>query len=751
MWLSWFPWKFIVSRLAKQAGFVDPVKVLFRLEAFAQPLETKKPLEMLRSGMILHARGILNTGAIQHNLDWIWPYWVECQYNPRNEAFIPRAFSLSHINLTHRNWTAVGLPDCDEYPIVDPRGLVTPFWDSWSLDTWMIGEDRSALFPSKLDAVDQRLDLAGGLAVVTCSRRADMEIESRAEMLWDEKAPHCVLSISAKSPKKAWLVVSLRPYNPEGVSFINTIALDEPAARWKVGRQRHVCFEPPADRYRFCYYHKGDVHTQLFVDHAETSVTCRVGMATAAAMFAVAPGAEKKVRIRVPLLGSAGRPAARRVAASWPQALAGSVSLRLPEKKLQDLFAAALHTLVLHSPGEVYPGPYTYKRFWFRDAAFILHALLCVGLIERVERVLDTYPARQTARGFFLSQEGEWDSNGQALWILKRFCDLSGQPPKTAWQHAIEKGAQWIVRKRRSEKLSELHAGLLPPGFSAEHLGPNDYYFWDNFWGVAGLQAAAGLCAALDAGGQAARFGSEAEQFLAAITRCLAKVEGRNGRRGMPASVYRRMDSGAIGSLAAGYPLQIFDPKDRRLLDTAGFLMDNCRVKGGFFLDIIHSGINPYLTLHLAQVLMRAGDPRCFDLLRAVADQASATGQWPEAIHPRTLGGCMGDGNHVWAAAEWVLMVRNGFVREEGQGLILGAGIPPEWCRPSEAIFFGPAPTSFGPVRVAIQPGEEKIEVAWEGAWRKSEPAIGVAVPGFETVFPPAGQTSVVLRKDAGS
>ena len=24
-----------------------------------------------------------------------------------------------------------------------------------------------------------------------------------------------------------------------------------------------------------------------------------------------------------------------------------------------------------------------------------------------------------------------------------------------------------------------------------EHLGPNDYYYWDDFWGVAGLQAAA--------------------------------------------------------------------------------------------------------------------------------------------------------------------------------------------------------------------------------------------------------------------
>ena len=36
-----------------------------------------------------------------------------------------------------------------------------------------------------------------------------------------------------------------------------------------------------------------------------------------------------------------------------------------------------------------------------------------------------------------------------------------------------------------------MHAGLLPAGFSAEHLGPNDFYYWDDFWSIAGLQAAA--------------------------------------------------------------------------------------------------------------------------------------------------------------------------------------------------------------------------------------------------------------------
>ena len=91
----------------------------------------------------------------------------------------------------------------------------------------------------------------------------------------------------------------------------------------------------------------------------------------------------------------------------------------MPDSGFVYLYETAVRSLLLHSPGEVYPGPYTYKRFWFRDAAFILHALLCVGLADRVKRALDRFPDRQTRSGFFLSQDGEWDSNGESLWIMR--------------------------------------------------------------------------------------------------------------------------------------------------------------------------------------------------------------------------------------------------------------------------------------------------------------------------------------------
>src|SRR5262249_8586587 len=173
---------------------------------------------------------------------------------------------------------------------------------------------------------------------------------------------------------------------------------------------------------------------------------------------------------------------------------------------------------------------------------------------------------------------------------------------------------------------------------------------------------------------------------------------------------------------------------------TAEYLLTHCLVRGGFFQDMIHSGVNAYLTLHLAQVLLRAGDRRYAELVRAVAGLASPTGQWPEAIRPLTLGGCIGDGPHVWAAAEWVLMMRNLFVREEGDRLVLGSGLLDEWLTGGEALRLGPTPTPYGAVTVEVRPRGDTAEVSWEAHWRGGPPVVEVALPGWEPVTEDGGR-----------
>lgn len=760
MWLKWLPWKFVLGYVARAHGFLDPIGVLASLHRFAQPSEVGEPIELLRAGVVFHARGLINSRVIQHNLDWVWPYWIERQFDPADESFIPRAFSITHINMTHRNWTAVGLPDAPETPVVDPRGLVTPFYDGWSLDFWIITDDGRHLIPSRLLECEQVLDLSGGLTIVTRAAEGNLALETRVEVERDGARHNLRISATGSADAKAWLAVALRPYNPEGVSFIHDVAPAPGRAGWLVDGKRAVDFSAPPQWSAVSRYKDGDVYLKLPTPSEARSIRCDVGMATAAALFPINPGAPASVIVSVPIhdpakpdkqaipIADPTHGAVKSHPVAWDDALHGLCELSAPDPLFQRLYDAHLRTLILHSPNDAFPGPYTYKRFWFRDSAFIMRAMLAAGMFDRVERGLDRFAPRQTRAGYFRSQDGEWDSNGEALWIYERYCDQTGRAPKPAWRDAIERGAQWINRKRLSDSLNSPHAGLFPAGFSAEHLGPNDYYYWDDFWGVAGLRSAAAIMDAYGEPDKAERLRLDADDFMRAIERSLKLAEEKIGRPAMPASPHRRLDAGAIGSLVVGYPLQLWRADEPRLVDCVEFLLERCMVGGGFFQDMIHSGVNPYLTLHIAQVLMRAGDPRHEALTRSTAEMASPTGQWPEAVHPRTRGGCMGDGQHVWAAAEWIMMIRNAFVFEEdgeerGGELVLGAGVPRAWIDSGEPIRFGPAPTSFGEITVTIQKqsGDRSragagagTRVEWAAKWRAMPARIRVALAGHEVV-----------------
>lgn len=739
----------IVSWIARSQGFLDPVEVWAQLRRFGRPTEVIAPTELLRSGAVLHARGLINSQAIQHNLDWVWPHWVARQFDPSDPAFIPRAFSLTHINLTHRNWTAVGLPDVDELPLVDPRGLVTPHYDGWSLDGWLVQANSQPLVPSRAKQVVQELLWESNLSVRTTTKAGAQSLITEAMMVPAQGSPACRMRLEGKAGGgRAWLVLALRPYNPEGISFIRQVSNLPDGRGWLVNKKQRVLWDARPDQILFSRYAAGDVYYQLnpaeappqlrpeeTVPEDATAVEDDVGMVTAAAIFALPANAARAVTIDVPLNGPATSTPARAAdlpspEIAWAASVDGACRLEGADPQWQFLYDAAVRSLILHAPGDVYPGPYTYKRFWFRDAAFIINALISLGLFDRAERALDRFPEKQSHKGYFRSQHGEWDSNGQVLWIYQRFCEFAGRLPKPQWIPPIEKGAKWLLQARPPAKSGELHAGLLPPGFSAEHFGPNDYYYWDDFWGVAGQRAAADLLGSVGQAAFASTLRSDAALFMEAIERSLAKAAQQLGHKAMPISPYRRMDAAAIGMLCVSYPLQLWAPDDARVAATAEFLLANCLVDGGFFQNMSHSGVNPYLTLHLAQERLRAGDTRwAWDLAQTIARLASPTGQWPEAVHPGTKGGCMGDGQHIWAAAEWVLFIRNCFVDEEGGKLILCRGIPESWLTRGHPVRFGPAPTRFGPISITIHPDAQAPRVEWTGRWHKGEPPVEVRLP----------------------
>jgi len=749
MWLKWFPWKYLIRRLARTHGFLDPIALMSHLQRFAKPSEVAEPLELLRAGVLLHARGLVNRKVIQHNLDWVWPYWVEKQFDPASDSFIPRAFSISHVNLTHRNWTAVGLPGNSAFSLVDPRGLITPHWDGWSLDGWIVTESGDALCPSREPASEQRLVCDHNrLSVHTHTYRDPLTIRSETYLTRQNGVPVCHVDYGVQAGKPAWFVLALRPYNPEGISFVNKITLDPDRRSWEVDKKHTVHFSRPADRHVVSTYADGDLFSKLLENSETSASSCDAGLATAAGMFKLEENQEHRIQVTVDSTHPKTDDEHPALDVPWNEALQPAAQLNVPEASFVELYHTAVYTLVLLSPGSVYPGPYTYKRFWYRDAAFMTHALLCTGFKDRVGYLLERFPLDQKLSGYFHSQSGEWDSNGEVLWTLARYARLTGRRVPDHWRKAVQKGARWICRKRSRSDQDTLHAGLFPAGFSAEHLGNNDYYYWDDFWGIAGLEAAIDLCRDWDQDALTVELKAEAAAFREAVHQSWDRSQGIRNHSGFPASPYRRMDAGAVGSLVASYPLTLFPPDDARVLATCNFLLEHCLINGAFFQDMTHSGLNAYLTLHLAQVLLRAGDMRFQSLIEAVADLATPTGQWPEAIHPRTRGGCMGDGQHGWAAAEWVMMMRHLFVREEPDHLVVGSGLFPQWLTSGATLHYGPTPTAYGDMDITVSCAHTSCEVEWNGQWRSLPPRIRICIPGFDPVEVDAGRVGhITVRR----
>jgi hypothetical protein len=706
-----------VARLLK----VPPLALrMFRAANDMSGLDRKTlPTELIPLNTIQLSRGLLNFTALQALPGWVFPYWAVRQFDPGDPGFIPRSHLGLSINLTHRNWTAVGAPDCPFEPVVDQAGAVTPFRNRWSIDVWLRTET-SVLFPSL--AAKREQSLLEDLPIAITTFQDGGITLTLTSFTHDGILTHTAAARNGHSaPRTGALAIAVRPFNPEGVALTHDLRYDPRANRIVIDESESLYLsKPPAGV--LCSNRAGGDTAVIFGrggnGEGNARAHCTSGLANAHALFPfiLQPGEEFSVTARVPLDGSADLSGLPRAVGSvrdkWNRLLATGVQVETPDTHLNSLLRASVATVLQLTDGEtITPGPWTYHQFWFRDAAAMLRALDAFGFHRYARPVIDRFRSYQERDGFFRSQQGEWDSNGQALWTVWQHALLShdGSVVREMFKE-LSRGVEWIRAKRLAgpEHKGKTYEGLLPAGLSAEHLGLADYYYWDNWWAMAGIRAYARLCAMVGERERERNALALLKEYGGTMDRSIAATMNGNAAAPIPAGPGRVVDCGMIGTCAAWYPLQVLPVDDPRMRASLEALTGKFLVGGLFYQDFIHSGMNAYLTLHLAQAWLHGGEREKFwQLLTSVARRATATMNFPEAIHPRTGGGAMGDGHHGWAAAEFCLAMRNAFVREvwtNGEPrptLVLLSGIPSAWAEPGSRCAITEAPVPGG--RISIE------------------------------------------------
>ena len=693
------------------------------------------PVELLEQGLSLVLSGLNNTMATQSNLDWVWPMWLEEQQDPDSRAFIPTGVNLLTANLTHRNWISLGIPESSKESMLDPVGMLTLKPYGWSIFPYIIYNGKRYV-PPRIKA-DTRQHLKNGILPVVIteyqpieplgwrSQAMAMAVEGEELVLFTHH-----LENKGDTPLELTFGLAIRPYNALTMGHIRKLKFKN--RLWRVNWEPGVLFFEEPDRVAVSDRHMGD---PIFLDNIRSlpaSGSSRSGILAGVSEFDVSlqPG-EKRSFECMGLLGrilpmpearfrhvnpeSVARATAR-TETLWNEHVEKGIAVTLPDAELQTAFYGAKnHLHIFDDVSHFSPGTFFYHGQWLRDSAFIALANENMGFSDRVAGKIRGFLKTQTQDGFFRSQNGEWDSQGQAIFTIINHLRTYGKGEPEQWFPSMMKGIRWLEDKhRKSSQVPTPHAGLLPAGFSAEHFGPNDHYFWDNFWGLAGVREMIWLAEKLNYESDRERLEEFFDEYHQSVAECLARASHRTSDGTLPCSPYRAPDSASVGNLIAINPLDLFPPEVDWFRPTVDFLMDNNFRNGLFFQKIIHTGLNPYLSVQLARALLTLDDPRWEYVLRGLLDYGRDTCSWPEAIHPVTGGGCMGDGDHGWATAEFLNLVREMLVREQCESLHLAAGIPDHWYRAGNEIALTNAPGRYGQVSWKMEIGQRELQFHWQ-------------------------------------
>jgi hypothetical protein len=494
--------------------------------------------------------------------------------------------------------------------------------------------------------------------------------------------------------------------------------------------QKAIYFFPQADRMYLSPSYRDYYNRTETADVAPT-VLPTTPMAAAEYELLLAPGEERALDFKVPLLPVAvGDPKLQaidqaqfderkaKVVAFWDAILARGMKIETPEEKVNQVFKTSLvnDLMSLNKIGNDYVQTINqlhYHGFYLRDSADFVRMYDTSGYTEIGRQIVNFFASRQQDDGNFLSQPGQFDGWGEALWTYgehyrmthdKAFADEVY--PRV--QHAV----LWLQDAMAADPLH-----ILPSTDVRDNEYIPGHLTGYNFLALDGLQSAILLAHDLGHTEDEKRFRTLEQELRRNFMKQLDAATERTGGY-IPPALDGNMGGTDWGNLLSLTPEQQLSPFDPRVTATlkatqakyAEGLMTYRQPDQGTYL-------HHYLTIkNTLTELIRGDQQQAIREFYAILLHTSSThAGWEYSIRPwgdRDFSGNLAP--HGWFAAEYRNLLRNMMVREEGSSLHLLSAVSPEWIEPGKAIEVENAATYFGKIGFILRivsTTEAKMEI----------------------------------------
>ena len=473
--------------------------------------------------------------------------------------------------------------------------------------------------------------------------------------------------------------------------------------------------------------------------------------------WSLAPGASAEGVVRIPFAAVEDTtvPAAAdphvwldRTKRFWQDLLLPAARIEVPCRKATEaLLAAHVCQLIASDHGELHGGEGFYDEFYIRDGGYQIMELEEAGLGAAAAKAVDRYLHCQRDDGRFETQSGQFDANGQALWVLWQYHQISGD---RAWlQQAypqMRRAVDWLMKARRQAPADSPFAGVLPAA-------PADgEYLWDgkhhivgyDFWNLRGLLCTADAARTLGRTEEAGQLRAEAELYRAAID----SAWKRTGLAYFPPSWEKAGTH--WGNTETLWPTELFDRNDPRV---AALVHHAREVQGGGFVEstirwLGHAdAIHPYMSAYTTMADLVRGEHE-----KVVADfywyllHSSATHAFAEGIYYKRRFAWNDTIPHVTGASNYALLLRHMLLHERQDELHLLAAVPDWWLGEGQQVRVERAPTHFGPMGIVVRGTADGVRVELQRPTRKPPRRIVLYLPETRPLVGQLEGVEVVTR-----
>jgi len=391
----------------------------------------------------------------------------------------------------------------------------------------------------------------------------------------------------------------------------------------------------------------------------------------------------------------------------WENLFKKGTNISIPEKKVNDTFRASLvYDLIARDKEK---GNYVqkvndfqYHAFWLRDGSYITRMYDLTGYHNIAQQNLDFFGKWQESDGNFVSQRGQYDGWGEAIFAYGQHFRLTHDIAfaKEVYPQVL-KAVKWLKQARAKDPLH-----LIPKTNPHDNEQVTGHITGQNFLALDGLKNIIPIAEALGKTQDARDFQKEYNDYYQTLLKRLKKVTARTHGYIPPAlDVYGGDD---WGNMMADYPGIVLNPNSPMVAAT----IKNTRNKyrEGIMTYKLDGFIylHDYITFKNTETEVIRGEQKMAlkELYATLVHTGSANDGFEFEVIPWKNRDPQWDlAPHGWFAAEYRTLIRNMMVREQGENLHLFSVLSPDWIENGKTIKVQKAPTYFGQVNMRLQCG----------------------------------------------